>query len=736
MTASRIVNRQCQLCEAHCGVRVHVEGDAVTRIEGDPGDVMSKGYICPKGTTLWDLHRDPERLRRPLVRVGDGFEEASWADALSLAGERMRAIQRDHGRDALGLYAGNPTAHSSSALAVEVLARLLRSRNRFSAASVDQFPQYVAAHEMFGDTTLMPVADIDRTDLLVVIGANPAVSNGSITTMPDARGRLKAIRARGGRVVVVDPRRTETARLADQHVAVRPGGDPALLLGVLHVLFRDGAVDTRDLPVTGLDEVERLAGPWTPERAAGTSGVDAAVIVELAHALGGAERACVYGRIGVCHQPTGTVTHWLINVLNVVTGNLDRPGGAMFTSPPVDLAAVLRLLWGKSSLGTSPSRVRGRRDVHGELPVVAMPEEVLTDGPGRLRGLITVAGNPALSSPESSRVEEALRHLDLMISVDMYVTETTRHADIILPPVSHLERDDLDIVFPYFSVRNNLRWSPKVFEPPADSLTDWSIILRLAAELPGGAVGGAVRPALRAISGVVPDTLVTSALVATGPQGPLRRGRNGITAAAARRARGGLDLGALEPRLPGILRTRDRRVQLAPPTLLEAAGRLADHAPEATGDYDLQLIGRRHLRSNNSWLHNIESMVKGRDRCTVMLHPDDAAARGLADGDHVVVSSRVGAIELPLEASEDMRPGVVSIPHGWGHDVKDVGWSTAAATPGVNVNLLTEAGLVDGLSGNAALNATWVRVEPVRDLPVSDGADEASTTSGTVPATT
>ncbi|WP_108666815.1 molybdopterin-dependent oxidoreductase [Euzebya rosea] len=731
MPASRVVNRQCQLCEAHCGVRVHVERDVVTRIEGDPDDVMSKGYICPKGTTLWDLHRDPERLRRPLVRVGDGLEETSWDHALSLAGERMRAVQREHGRDALGLYAGNPTAHSSSALAVEVLARVMRSRNRYSASSVDQFPQYVAAHEMFGDTTLMPVADVDRTDLLVVIGANPAVSNGSITTMPDARGRLKAIRARGGRVVVVDPRRTETARLADQHVAVRPGGDPALLLGILHVLFRDGAVDTRDLPITGMADIAQLADPWTPDRAGEAAGVDAAVIADLARAIGRAERACVYGRIGVCHQPTGTVTHWLINVLNVVTGNLDRPGGAMFASPPVDLAAVLRLLWGRSSLGTNPSRVRGLRDVHGELPVVAMPEEVLTEGPGRLRGLITVAGNPALSSPESARVDEALRHLDLMISVDMYVTETTRHADIILPPVSHLERDDLDIVFPYFSVRNNLRWSPKVFEPPADSRTDWSIILRLAAELPGGAVGGAVRPLLRTIGGAVPDTLVTSALIATGPRGPLRRGRAGVTAAAARRARGGLDLGALEPRLPGILRTRDRRVHLAPPSLLEAARALEGGDVAPNDDYDLQLIGRRHLRSNNSWLHNIESMVKGRDRCTVLLHPDDAAARGLCDGDRVTVSSRVGTIEVPLEVSEDMRPGVASIPHGWGHDVKDVGWSTAAATSGVNVNLVTEAGLVDSLSGNAALNATWVRIDPVQQ-----GAGTAGTTSTTVPATT
>lgn len=708
MPESRVVARQCQLCEAHCGVLVNVEGESVTRIEGNPDDVLSKGYICPKGTALWDLHADPERLRAPLVRVGDGFEEATWDEAFALIGRRLRAIRRQHGADAVGLYQGNPTAHSSSALAIEALKKVLRSRNVFSASSVDQFPQYLAATEMLGSHVLMPIADVDRTDHLLVIGANPAVSNGSITTMPDARGRLKAITARGGRVVVVDPRRTETARIATEHVAVRPGGDPALLLGMLHVIFAENLAST-SVPVAGLPTLRALAAGWSPDRAADPSGVDADTITRMAREFATADSACAYGRIGVCHHTTGTVTHWLINALNTVTGNLDRPGGAMFASPPVDLGQILRVLWGPSRHGRHHSRVDGFPELHGELPVVAMPSEITTPGEGQVRALITVAGNPALSSPDAERVQGALEQLDFMVSVDMYLTETSRMADVILPPVSHLERDDLDVVFPFFSVRNNLRWSPKVFQPADGAKTDWEILLRLAAEVPTGPATAPVRTAMRTVGGLVSDDLATTVLVTTGPRGRLRNPLRGLRVKDAKTTPGGLDLGPLEPRLPGLLRTPDKKVHLAPPLLLDAAADMDLTAPAPDG-FDLRLIGRRHLRSNNSWLHNVPAMVKGRDRCTVLMHPDDAEARSLDDGGPVLVASSVGEIEVPLQVSDEMRPGVVSIPHGWGHDVKGVGWSTAAANGGVNANVLTDASLVDALSGNAAVNATWVRV--------------------------
>lgn len=727
---TRTVARQCQLCEAHCGILVTATDDRVTRIEGDPEDVLSKGYICPKATALADLHHDPDRLRAPMKRVGDGFEECSWDEAFALVGDNLRRIRREHGRDAVGMYFGNPSAHSPSAMYLEVLRRLMRTRNVYSASSVDQFPQYVTYLAMYGEHVVFPIADIDRTDHLLIIGANPAVSNGSITTMPDAKGRIRAVRTRGGRVVVVDPRRTETARIADEHASVRPGGDPYLLLAMLHVLFADGLVVPAHLQdqLAGWDEVATLVADWSPERAAPLAGIDAADITRMAREFGAAEAAVAYARIGVCHHTTGTITHWLVQVLNAVTGNLDRPGGQMFSTPPVDVPWLLRTVAGASGRDRYRSRVRGLSELGGELPVAGLADEILTPGDGQVRAMIVHAGNPCRSAPESGRMEQAFASLDFMVSVDLYVTETSRHADVILPPVSHLERSEFDVVFPYLGVRNNARYSPAVFDKPDGAKDDWEILAGIAAEVAPGASLPRGSWLLRALtSGASPD-VISRGLVASGPQGVLRKGPSGLTLGKVKKTRGGIDLGPLETgRLRHVLRTDDNRVQLAPPLLMDEvatvlagrAGRSQDdgeagaelQAGRAGDEYDLQLIGRRHLRSNNSWLHNVEAMVKGRDRCTALMHPDDTAARGIAEGDRVVVTSPNGSIEVPVEVSDEIRRGVVAIPHGWGHDVKDVGWSTAAAHPGANVNELTDAMLLDRLSGNGALNATWVRVE-------------------------
>lgn len=713
---TRTVHRQCTLCEAHCGVSVEADGGRVTSIVGDPEDVLSGGYLCPKGVALADLHHDPDRLRRPLRRVGDGWEEIGWDDALEVAASRLRRIQRESGRDAVGLYFGNPSAHAHSAIWVELFRRMLRSRNVFSATSVDQLPQYLTSYAMFGQHILLPVADIDRTDHLLVIGANPAVSNGSITTMPDARGRIRAVRRRGGQVTVVDPRRTETARLADRHLAVRPGGDPYLLLGLLATVFDEGLETTRDLPVSGVTDVRRLASGWPAERAADPAGIESGAIRSLARDFASAPSAVAYARIGVCHHQTGAITHWLVNVLNAVTGNLDRPGGAMFTTPPVDLQMVVRLLSGPTHRDRYRSRVRGLPEFQGELPVVTMPEEILTPGPGRIRGLIVHAGNPALSSPDGARVTEALESLDTLVSIDPYITETSRHAEVILPPVSPLERSEFDAVFPFFSVRNNARYSHAVFPKPEDGREDWEILASLGARLLDGPVSGRLRGVVEAVTHQLGPERLIAAGIAVGPHGILRKGwRRGLTLGRVKRSRGGIDLGPLEPRLPGVLRTADRRVHLAPELLLEEARRLGDgNATDVEHDqrFDLVLIGRRQLRSNNSWMHNSPRLVKGRDRCTALLHPDEADRRGLVDGQQVRVVSAIGAVEVPIEISDELRPGVVSIPHGWGHDEKEVGWSTARAHPGANVNRITDGRLIDRLSGNAALNATRVRLEP------------------------
>ncbi|BDT88803.1 molybdopterin oxidoreductase family protein [Nocardia cyriacigeorgica] len=728
--STRTVARQCTLCEAHCGILVTVEDERVTRIEGNREDVLSKGYICPKATAMGGLHHDPDRLRTPMRRVGEGFEPIGWDEAFHEIGQRLRAIRAAHGPSAIGMYMGNPAAHSSSVLYGGLLRAALMTRNFFSASSIDQFPQEFTAWRMFGSNVLMPIADIDRTDRLVILGANPAVSNGSITTMPGAKQRIRDVRGRGGTVVVVDPRRTETARLADEHVAVAPGGDVYLLLGMLHVLVTEGLCDQRAVreQCSGWDRLRRMVAETTPEAMAPHAGVDAETIQRLARDHAAAPSAVLYARIGVCQQVTGTLTHWLVNTINAVTGNLDRAGGQMFGTPPVDAARYAKYL--PMGYGAWTDRSGAHKSFRSELPVGVLADEILTEGPGQIKAMITYAGNPVLSTPQGGRLDAALSSLDCYVAVDMYITETTRHADFILPPVSPLEREELNLLFPVFSVRNNARYDARVFDPPTDALEDWQILARLVTEVVPMPARRLTGRAVNAVLAQLSPQRMTAAAVATGPYGILRKGRQGLTVKRIRDAAGGVDLGPLRPRLRELIGTRDRKVQLAPPDFVRAVGSVLDDAAAgqsltAPGEgFDLKLIGRRHLRSNNSWLHNIPTMMKGRDRCTVLMHPGDATERGLADGDPATVASPVGAITLPVEISDDIRPGVVAIPHGWGHNAPGVGWTVAAAQPGVNVNLLHDPSLTDPLSGAAAVNNTWVRVSPVQ-VQTSTGSKES-----------
>jgi anaerobic selenocysteine-containing dehydrogenase len=715
------VHRQCTLCEAHCGIDVEVEGDRVLRITGDAEDPISRGYICPKAAALADLYADPDRLRRPVRRVGSEWEEIGWDEALDMAADGLRAVQRRHGNDAVATYFGNPSAHTMAVLPGLTLRHVLDTRNHYSATSADQLPQHLTSAEMFGNLALFPVPDIDRTDYMLVLGANPSVSNGSLMTAPGARHRLRAIVERGGTVVVIDPRRTETAAHASEHVAIAPGGDPYLLLGMLHVLFAEGRTRLGHLAghADGIAEIEALAVDWPVARAAPIAGVEEATIERLAREFSDAERAVAYGRVGVCQQRTGSLTHWLINVLNAVTGNLDVPGGAMFPDPAFDIAGVLKRarVLGFGDHGRHTQRVSGMPEMNGELPVAGLADEITTPGAGQVRGMLVFAGNPVLSTPGGARLEEAMGTLEWCVAIDMYVTETTRHANVILPPVSTLERSDIDVVMPLVSVRNHIRHSPAAVPKPKDGREDWQILTALTKRL---GRSGVVRRAEGALAGLpsaftTPERTIELGL-AFGPQGVLRKGpRKGLTVAKIKRAKHGIDLGPLEPRFPGALDTAGKRVQLAPPVLVGEAAKLAEHAREReaglSDGYDLTLIGRRQLRSNNSWMHNSARLMKGADRCTALLHPDDARARGLDDGDRVRVVSRVGAIELPLEVSDEVRVGVVSVPHGFGHVRPGVSWRLAAEKAGVSVNDITDPSVVDALTGNAAFNAVPVRVE-------------------------
>lgn len=714
MSADTIA-RQCTLCEAHCGILVTVEDRKVTRIEGNPDDVLSKGYICPKATAMAGLHEDPDRLRTPVRRVGDSFEPIGWDEAFREIGRQLRRVRRVYGRDAIGMYLGNPAAHNSAILYALVLRAALLTRNFYTASSIDQFPQEFVAWRMFGSNYLMPIADIDRTDRLVVLGANPAVSNGSVTTMPGAKNRIREVRRRGGTVVVIDPRRTETARLADEHISVLPGGDPYLLLGMLHViitekLYDEAAVHTQ---CAGIETLRQLIADFTPEKAAPHAGVDADTIRRLAREHAAADSAVIYARIGVCQQTTGTITHWLVNTVNTVTGNLDRPGGQMFSTPAVDAVRLARRV--PPFYGAWTDRSGRYKSFRFELPVAALADEILTEGPGQIRAMITYAGNPVLSTPQRGQLDKALDTVDFYVAVDMYITETTRHADIILPPVSPLEREDLDILLTMFSVRDNLRFSARAIDPPADGLEDWQIMARLLTEILPLPARPPVGRALNTLFDRISPLRIAALGMAVGPHGVLRRGRKGVTLKKVRESRGGIDFGPLRPRLRSLIATTDRKVHLAPEQFVVEAERLIRELPtEETrrAGYDLRLIGRRHLRSNNSWLHNVPAMVKGRARCTALMHPDDAAERGLTDGAPVTVTSPVGSIVVSVEISDDIRRGTVAIPHGWGHREPGVGWTVAASLPGANVNLLHDPEQVDRMSGNAAVNSTWVKVEP------------------------
>lgn len=689
--------RACHLCEAICGLAIETEGERIVSIKGDPADPFSRGHICPKAVALQDIQQDPDRLRHPMRRVGDGWEPIGWDEAFELVARQLVDIRERHGGNAVAVYQGNPSVHNYGLMThSNYFLGLLKTRNRYSATSVDQLPHHLVSHLLYGHGLLLPIPDIDHTDFMLVLGGNPLASNGSIMTVPDVEKRLKALKARGGRLVVVDPRRTETAAIADQHLFVRPGEDAALLLGILHTLFDEGLARPTDLPVAGLGQVREAIAAFTPDAMSQRCGIGADQIRQLARDFAAAERAVCYGRMGVSTQAFGTLCQWLVQLTNLVTGNLDRVGGALCTEPAVDLVETAS----RGHFDRWRSRVSDLPEYGGELPVAALAEEMLTPGEGQVRALITVAGNPVLSTPNGRRLEQALDGLDFMLSVDFYINETTRYADLILPPTAPLEHDHYDSTFNLLAVRNVTRFNPPVLPRPSGALHDWEIFIGLATAY-AARMEVDLKPTLR------PDQLIDLAL---------RHGRYGdasehqLSVARLQEAHPhGLDLGALKPNLAARLKTESRQIEAAPDRLLADLARFAAQPlPEAGG---LLLIGRRHVRSNNSWMHNYHRLVKGKPRHQLLMHPDDLAARGLADGQRVRVRSRVGMIEVEVAASDELMPGVVSLPHGWGHARPGVQLAIAGVQPGASANDLTDETRLDGLSGNAVLNGVPVEVE-------------------------
>ena len=729
--------RICPLCEACCGLEIRMADGKVSSIRGAESDPFSQGFICPKGVAIKDVHEDPDRIRTPLIKRDGVFVQASWEEAFDEIERRLPKVIAEHGKDAVGMSLGNPSSHKYGLiLYTSRLIKALGSHSTFSASTLDQMPKQLSSGLMFGHWLSIPVPDIERCDFLLMLGANPMASNGSLWTVPDFRGKAKAMRARGGKLVVIDPRRTETAEIADAHHFIRPGADAYLLLGMVHTLFDENLVKLGRLAghVSGVDEVQAAVKDFAPERVAERCGIDAATIRDLARTLARTEHAAVYGRIGTCVQEFGTVNSWLVDVLNVLTGHLDHPGGAMFTKA----AAFAANTAGKPGTGRGvitgrwKSRVSGKPEVYGEIPMNCMAEEMETPGPGQVKALITIASNPVLSSPNGPRLAAAMDKLDFMVSMDIYINETTRHADVILPGVSPLEDSHYDVPFPMFSHRNHARFSKPVLPMPAGQSPEWKTILRLIAIIRGqgaradvlalddelladdvrkqaGPHAEAVIAALAGRRG--PERLLDLSL-RMGPYGDMfGQKAGGLSLDKVMAAPSGLNLGALTPRIPEVLRTPSGKIELAPPQVVADVKRVADQLAAPAGE--MVIIGRRHVRSNNSWMHNLPLLAKGPNRCTALVHPDDARRLGLADGGNARITGRTGhPIVAQVEVSDEMMPGVVSVPHGWGHDLPESKLKVAGERPGANLNAVLDDTLIDPLSGNAVLGGVPVSVVP------------------------
>ncbi|HEX9713657.1 MAG TPA: molybdopterin-dependent oxidoreductase [Actinomycetota bacterium] len=740
----RVAHRTCPLCEATCGLTLTLQDRELVKVRGDDEDVFSKGYLCPKAIALIDLERDPDIVRTPLIREGEGFREASWDEAFELITEKLGGILSEHGRDAVAVYLGNPNVHNlAGSLYAKPLLKSLGTRNIYSATTVDQMPKQLAGGLMFGTGLSVPIPDVDNTSYLLILGANPFVSNGSLLTAPDLPGRLRALRRRGGKLVVADPRRTRTAEEADEHLSIVPGTDAHFLFAIVQTLFADGLVSLGRLEqhTAGVEEVRALAQPFTPEAAEPVCGIPAETIRRIARELAAAKTAAVYARIGTCTQEFGTLASWLVDVINVLTGNLDRPGGALFTKPAAGSPTTAGAP-GKGRgvrTGRHRSRVRGAPEVLGELPVACLAEEILTPGEGRVRALITLAGNPVVSTPDATTLARAFDALDFMVSIDIYINDTTRHADVILPGEPALSRSHYDVAFYALSCRNIARYSPAINPVPDGQIPEWQVLLRMTGIAAGAAdatveqldemvarevLARGLRNPSSPANGVEEDEAWKAVGDRTGPErlldillrsGPygdaFGREPDGLSLELLEQHPHGIDLGPLQPRIPEILRTPSGMIELAPEPIVADCARLSESLGRRRNGA-LVLIGRRQLRSNNSWMHNLPLLAGGSNKCTLHIHPDDASRFGIAEGGAVTVTSSAGSVRIEAEVTDEVMPGVVSIPHGWGAADDGVRAAVAAGQARTNSNVLAPSDMIDPLSGNAVLNGIPVTITP------------------------
>lgn len=735
----KTVYRTCPLCEATCGLAITISGGDIKSIQGDKKDPFSRGYICPKGASLHRLHEDPDRLRKPMIRRRDKWSEVSWDEAFKEVERGISSVFDKHGREGLAVYMGNPITHTIARIVLPPLLRSIRTRNTYSSSTVDQLPKQMVCGFMYGDQDTITIPDIDRTDYLLMIGANPLASNGSLCTAPDFPSRLKAITGRGGKVVVIDPRRTATAELASEHHFIKPGTDAFMIFAMIRTLFEKNLVNTGTLPVRveDVNAIRHLSMQFAPEKVAPICGVSADVIERLALEFAAAEKAVAYARMGASTVLFGGLTNWLTEVLNILTGNFDRPGGMMFTAPAAQIKK--RPSGGRGfQVGRWRSRVSKLPEIMGELPVAALAEEIETPGEGQIRSMLCITANPVISIPNSKRIDRAFGTLEFMVSVDFYLNETSRHANVILPPSTHLSQGHYDFIFNLFAVRNIAKYSSPVFQMNDGEMSFWEIITRLTNIFSGRGASADTREmddnvirqmideeinsAGSEISGMSADEILAALEPRTGAERildlKLRAGTygdcfgkktDGLTLDKLIQNPHGMDLGPLMPGLPGVLSTPSGMIELAPSYITADVERLASFM-KTEAEVRFKLIGRRDLRSNNSWMHNIDVLVSGKPRCTLQIHPADARRLDIKTGDTVSVKSRVGSVRVIAEETDTVMPGVVSLPHGWGHDLDGIKMKVARENAGVNSNIIADETLFDTLSGTSVLNGIPVEI--------------------------
>ena len=690
--------RSCHLCEAICGLEIKYSGKEIISIKGDKKDVLSHGHICPKPIALQDLYNDKDRLKTPVKRTASGWQKISWDEAFDTVAGKLKDIQKKYGNNAVGTYRGNPNVHSLGMMLFGTpFVQSLQTQQKYTATSVDQLPHHIASLKMFGHHMLIPVPDIDHTDFMLIIGANPAVSNGSLMTAPDFTKRLKSIQKRGGRFTVIDPRFTETARLADQYLPIKPGKDALLLLALIHVIFNENLDKKERLisHINGWEEIEGIVKDFSPEKVSAVVGISTIEITQLARSFANANTAVCYGRLGVSTQEFGGICQWLINTLNIITGNFDKKGGALFTLPAVDLVGISAKMDKTGSFDRYRSRVNNLPEYSGEFPVANLAGEILTPGEGQIKAMVTIAGNPVLSTPNGKQLAKAFEQLEFMVAIDLYINETTQYAHIILPSTSGLETSHYDLAFHQLAVRNTAKFSPVLFEKTDEQKHDWEILNELTER-----ISGVENPA-------TPEMMLDFML----QMGPYKN----ISLETLKENPHGIDFGALQPSIPDRLFTKDHKINLAPDIYVEDLNRLKEQFSlwqnSEDSEFSFYLIGRRHLRSNNTWMHNFERLVKGNERCTLLIHPLDAENLDLKNHQKVTVSSCVGSVQISVEISDEMMRGVVSMPHGWGHQSKDNRMQIAQKHAGVSINDLTDSNRLDRLTGNADFSGTKVKIE-------------------------